>query len=813
MTSSENARFLDLRKKLIASAFRLNDMQLQAVMTTEGPLLLLAGAGSGKTTVLINRIGNLIRFGDGSETEEIPAGITNEDVAFLEQYAASGGTLSKNGEQGPDFDRAEELVRGETVEPWRIMAITFTNKAADELKERLRQSIGEAGEDVWAMTFHKACVRILRRDIDRLGYDRAFTIYDMSDCQSLMKRIIADLGFDDKAFPHKTVLNYISRAKDRMETPGTFQDEAKKSGDIRREKIGRIYEEYEKRLREANAVDFDDLLLLTVRLLLEHEEVRDHYQRRFKYILIDEYQDTNNLQYLFASALAGGWGNICVVGDDDQSIYKFRGATIENILNFENQYPNARTIRLEQNYRSTGHILDAANAVIRNNEGRKGKTLWTDLGQGEPVVAYTAMSSQEEAQYIASKILESYAETRHWSDLAVLYRMNALSNGLEYALKRDGIPYKVFGGLRFFDRAEVKDVLAYLCVINSPHDDLRLLRIINVPARGIGAKSVETLRQIAMVEGRSLYDVLGNLDSYRQLDRAAAKLRMFRILLDELREAVEQLPLGAFYDLLMERTGYLRALEESDKEENIARIENIRELKSSVVQFMERNPEAGLSGFLDEISLYTDLEELGDEDEYVTVMSLHSAKGLEFPTVFIMGMEDGIFPGIRSIGEAEEMEEERRLCYVGLTRAKRKLYLTCARQRMLFGRTAANLPSRFLDEIPEECLESPADMGRQSLQYPSYRPGETERFGESASVNKTPAAKTKKTAKPVSSLYSAPKATGFKKGDQVDHKAFGRGVITSLQPMGNDALIEIAFDGVGTKKLMLNAASAHMKRV
>lgn len=811
MTNSENAQYLDIRRKLIASAFRLNDMQLRAVMATEGPLLLLAGAGSGKTTVLINRIGNLLRFGNGSDTEEVPEGVTPADVAFLEQYAADGGTLDPGENVGSDYERAEGLVRGERPEPWRIMAITFTNKAADELRERLRLSVGDQAADIWAMTFHKACVRILRRDIDRLGYDRAFTIYDTADCQSLMKRILTDLGFDDKAFPHKTVLNYISQAKDRMETPGMYQDFAKKSGDTRREKIGRIYEEYEKRLKDANAVDFDDLLLLTVRLLLEHQEVRDHYQKRFKYILIDEYQDTNNLQYLFASTMAGGWGNICVVGDDDQSIYKFRGATIENILNFENQYPNARTIRLEQNYRSTGYILDAANAVIRNNEGRKGKTLWTQADQGEPVVSYRAPSSIEEAQYITSKILEGYAQSGHWRDFAVLYRMNALSNGLEYALKREGIPYKVFGGLRFFDRAEVKDVLAYLCVINNPHDDLRLLRIINVPARGIGAKSVETLRQIAVVEGRPLYDVLGEIDRYPQLDRAAAKLRMFRILIDELREAETQLPLSDLYDRLIEKTGYVRALEESGKEENIARIENIRELKSNVVQFMERNPESGLADFLDEISLYVELEELGEGDEYVTVMSLHSAKGLEFPTVFIMGMEDGIFPGSRSIGEPEEMEEERRLCYVGLTRAKQKLYLTCARQRMLFGRTTASLPSRFLEEIPAECLESPVDLGGQSLQYANYRPG----AGETDLTAYRVAASDQKSRKPVSPPFggSKPKVSGFKKGDQVEHKAFGKGVIISFQPMGGDALIEVAFDGTGTKKLMLNTAAAHMKTI
>lgn len=824
MTEELKNRYLEIRKRFISRTFDfLNDMQREAVTATEGPILILAGAGSGKTTVLINRIANLIKF--GADTGEVPGFIGTEDVEFLEQCYETFPDMFKLGQEDNDsFIRAMNLLKVSEIKPWRIMAITFTNKAADELKARLRNTLGDNGDDVWAMTFHSACVRILRRYIDKLGYDPSFTIYDTADSQSLMKRILSDLNLDDKTYPPRTVLNYISTAKDSMTTPEKFYAEAESGGDIRRKNIGRAYLEYERRLKDANAVDFDGLLLLTVKLLLDDEEVRSTYQKRFQYILIDEYQDTNNLQYLFASTIAKGWGNICVVGDDDQSIYKFRGATIENILNFENQHRNARTIRLEQNYRSCGHILDAANAVIKNNQGRKGKTLWTDRDRGELVELHTAYGEREEAQFIVSKILEGRAAGSNWRDFAVLYRMNALSNQLEFAFKGSGVPYRVVGGMRFFDRAEIKDILAYLCVINNPADDLRLLRVINVPTRGIGLKSISSATEIARRDGRSVYNVLIDSRRYPELERASAKLHVFGDLITELRDSLSKMELDEFYDLLIEKTGYVRRLE-SGKDDNTSKIENIWELKSNIVRFMQESEDRSLKAFLDEIALYTDLDQMGAENDSVTLMTLHSAKGLEFPTVFIVGMEDGIFPGIRSIGETEEMEEERRLCYVGITRAKEKLFLTCTRRRMLFGRTTSNMRSRFIDEIPAEYLELTGvniksggendfgdynTPGRLSSSFDSghfsgpahARLGSTQ-TGKSSAGRKGP-------KMPVASGLDTEK---FKKGDQVEHKAFGHGTISNLQNMGNDALIEIIFDGVGTKRLMLRSAAKHMKKV
>ncbi|NLA87634.1 MAG: UvrD-helicase domain-containing protein, partial [Clostridiales bacterium] len=483
-------KYIQARRDVIALDFmHLNDMQRQAVMTTEGPLLLLAGAGSGKTTVLINRIAGLIKYGRGADTDEIPASATEEDLEFLEGYAKNPAP--------ENAERAARLCAVEPVEPWRIIAITFTNKAADELKARLERMLGTGANDVWAMTFHSACVRILRRDIDRLGFDRSFTIYDSADSQSLMKRILKELDLDDKTYPYRTVLNYISKAKDEMISAEAYYNAADKSGDIRKRHIGRAYLEYSNRMKASNALDFDDLILFAVRLFAEHPDVLGYYQRRFRYVLIDEYQDTNNLQYLLAGALAGGHENICVVGDDDQSIYKFRGATIETILSFESKYKNARVIRLEQNYRSTGHILDAANDVIKNNKGRKGKKLWTDQEDGDKLTLYIARDEREEAQYVTEQIIGDVAGGDNWSDHAVLYRLNAQSNQLEYAFKRSGVPYRIVGGTRFFDRAEIKDMLAYLCVVLNPTDDLRLLRIVNTPTRGIGQVTLELGGEIA----------------------------------------------------------------------------------------------------------------------------------------------------------------------------------------------------------------------------------------------------------------------------------------------------------------------------
>ena len=565
--------------------------------------------------------------------------------------------------------------------------------------------LGPAGEDVWASTFHSACVRILRRDIEKLGFASSFTIYDSDDSLRVIKESMKHLNMDDKQFPPRSVLGYISRAKDAMLLADEYLAQCKASGDFRLTKIANIYMEYQRRLWEANALDFDDIILHTVRLLQQFEDVREFYQKKFRYVLIDEYQDTNHLQYLLASLLAGGYQNFCVVGDDDQSIYRFRGATIENILSFEQQYQGCRVIRLEENYRSTRHILEASNAVIRNNQGRKGKELWTKAGDGDKLTLYTAMNENDEAQYVAARILEDYSQGRRWKDHAILYRMNAQSNQMENACKKNGIPYRIIGGTRFFDRAEVKDMVAYLAVLNNPEDDLRLTRIINNPPRGIGAKTIETAQAIARREETSLYAVIDNARLYPELERSAGKLAAFTNLMGELAALAGELPLDQFYEELMIRTGYAVMLETRNTVEDRGRLENIRELLTSIRGYLDgAGAEPSLAGFLDEIALYTDLDRQ-DEEDCVVMMTMHSAKGLEFPVVFLVGAEEGIFPGIRAIGETDEMEEERRLCYVAMTRAKEKLYLTCAQQRMLFGRTSNNRPSRFVEEIPQELLE------------------------------------------------------------------------------------------------------------
>lgn len=813
-------RFLQLRSEIIESSFsNLNDMQRKAVLATEGPLLLLAGAGSGKTTVLISRIANLIRYGRASDCDEIPENITEEDVAFLEAYARD-----KDG----DKQRADELCALDPAAPWQVIAITFTNKAAGELKERLEKMLGPSAGDIWASTFHSACVRILRRDIEKLGYGKSFTIYDTADSERVIKDIVKDFNLDDKVYQHRTLLNYISKAKDAMETPAAFIARWEKLGDRRMTNIGRCYEEYQRRLKNSNAVDFDDIILRTVELLENDEETRTFYQRKFRYVLIDEYQDTNNLQYRLASLLAGGRNNICVVGDDDQSIYRFRGATIENILNFEKQYKNARTIRLEQNYRSTEKILSAANEVIKNNTGRKGKKLWTQDKGGTEITVYTAYNEMKEADFIAGDIFRNYAVRRKWSDFAVLYRMNAQSNQIEKSFKTAGIPYRIIGGIRFFERAEVKDMLAYLAVVNNPADDLRLKRIINVPVRGIGARTIELAEQAAWEAGIPIYDVISNPAKYN-LGKAGAKLAVFHELIDSLRLDLQKMSLDEFYDTLIEKTGYVIALQASDEAENRVRVENVYELKSSILTYMEGAQEPTLSGFLDEVSLYTDIDNYDAGSDAVVMMTLHSAKGLEFPYVYIVGMEEGIFPGIRSIGEKDEMEEERRLCYVGITRAKEKLTLTNTMQRMLFGKTSANRESRFIGEIPDELIKregasrssftDPVMTGGYGSGYDSgYRSGEGYRrqTGRGSSPVRMYSARTEPArpsyrASPLQPQAGAP-AVDFKKGESVSHAVFGKGMIISVTKAGGDAILEIAFDDVGTKRLMAKAAAKHLTK-
>ena len=759
-------------------------------MATEGPLLILAGAGSGKTTVLINRIANLLRYGIAGDTDELPANACEEDIAVM----LSGG------------EAARRIAALDPVEPWRILAITFTNKAADELKSRLEKMLGPKAADIWASTFHSACVRILRRDAERLGFPKSFTIYDTSDSLSLVKRILKDFEIDDKRYPPRMLLGEISRAKDAQLSPEQFYARAKATGDIRRVKIAEIYAEYSRRAFSAGAMDFDDLIYYTVKLLDEHDDVCEYWQRRFKYVLIDEYQDTNKLQYLLASKLAGGWGNICVVGDDDQSIYKFRGATIENILSFEDEFKGCRVIRLEQNYRSTSHILDAANAVIRNNVGRKGKELWTNGDTGETIELYVADNEHDEARYVAQKIMSSYGRGGSWGDNAVLYRMNAQSHQLEQAFKRNGIPYRIFGGTGFFDRAEVKDMLAYLCVIASPNDDLRLSRIINNPPRGIGDKSVETAMNIAAQNEISLFSVISNADAYPELSRASMRMRIFANMINELIAGSNELAPDLLYDLLLEKTGYLRMLEEKNTVEDSARAENVKELKTSILNYKNETFDATLEGYLADVALYTDMDNYDKDQDCVVMMTMHSAKGLEFTNVFLVGAEEGIFPGIKAIGEPDEMEEERRLCYVAITRAKKKLCISCARQRMLFGKTTANRVSRFVDEIPSEDIEKRNIP--QGYAFSDKSPFQSE-FATRSGIR----AKSKPVSAPVQSAPKSAPSPSFSVGDRVRHRAFGDGQIIKMTPMGNDQLIEISFDSGITKKLMLRAAALHMVKI
>ena len=805
MTEQFDSRFLAARRQYIASHFQnLNDMQQKAVMTTEGPLLLLAGAGSGKTTVLINRIANLIRYGCGSDSREIPDTVTQEDVLFLENLPRPMSEV--------DCRRADFLCALRPAAPWSILAITFTNKAANELKDRLCAMLGEDAQDVWAMTFHSACCRILRRDIERLGYTRSFTIYDSADSERIMNEIVKDMGLDEKTFPARYVLGAISREKDKMTTPEEMLARAENTNDLRALHIAKAYRTYQTRLKENNALDFDDIILLTVRLLQDYEDVRAYYQRKFRYVLVDEYQDTNNLQYLLTSLLAGGYENICVVGDDDQSIYRFRGATIENILNFEKQYRGAKTIRMEQNYRSTQAILNAANAVIAHNIGRKGKRLWTANGQGDPITVYEAYDEGAEGNFVAGRII-SESHGKNFRDFAILYRTNAQSNALEFALKRNGIPYRVIGGTRFFDRAEVKDMLSYLCVINNRADDLRLGRIINNPPRGLGAKTIETVRRLALAENKSMYDVVSDPYSYGPLEKSTGKLMDFTILIEGLAKLLEDgMSLPDFYEELLLRTGYVAMLESKPTEENRTRLENVRELKSSIHSYVQNSDQPTLAGFLEEIALYTDIEQYNENDDAAVMMTMHSDKGLEFPHVFLVGMEDGLFPGMRAIGDAEEMEEERRLCYVAITRAKQSLTISYARQRMLYGRTSAAMPSRFLREIPEECIVKKG--GNRVRPEPSG-------YGANGPYHRVPsaaeAAARQQIRRSEASVFTAQPAQAafleLNKGDMVQHTAFGRGMVLSVMKMGGDALLEIAFDEIGTKKLMAKTASAHMKKL
>ena len=811
-----------LKRKALEKYFSgLNDMQRKAVFKVHGPLLILAGAGSGKTTVLINRIANMIYFGD-AYTYEDAREHTPAELDFLRAYAA--GEVDEAGE-------LSQIVSHGCIVPWNILAITFTNKAANELKDRLERMLGEQGVGVTAATFHSACARILRRECERLGYKPSFTIYDTDDCLRLIKQALKELDISDKIFPPRAMLSAISAQKNKMISPDKYYEMYK--NEFREREIAKIYKLYNSRLFEANAMDFDDLLCNVVKLFEENDDVLLHYQNLYKYILVDEYQDTNTVQFRLIDLLAARHNNLCVVGDDDQSIYKFRGATIENILSFEKTFdcdPDTDVIRLEQNYRSTQNILTTANVLIGNNQGRKGKNLWTDLGEGEKVVVYNALNERSEARFIAETIKKNVEAGMKYRDHAVLYRMNAQSNALEYALKRNGIPYQVVGGMKFFDRAEVKDMLAYLALINNPADDLRLRRIINTPARGIGNASVERVQALAAEQGVPMMTVLRAAGEYAALKTAAARLEKFAAMIDALHDAAGDTELADFYDLVCGQSGYLRALEDKGDMESRGRLENVQELKSNILAFLDGEPEdATLAGFLNEIALYTDLDS-ASTDNCVTLMTMHSAKGLEFPCVYVVGMEEGIFPGNRAVGDEEELEEERRLCYVAMTRAKEKLTLTNARQRMLFGRTTPNAPSRFLNEIPAEnvnWLSKPSAEPRSRYDedyadgYGSF--GRSSGFGSGygsrgGSVTTGFSGTVARPTHPKTAVSAAAKPAAGKPmlqlsaGDQVNHKTFGDGMVISVTPMGGDALIEVAFEQVGTKKLMLKTAGVHMTK-
>ena len=717
----------------------MNDMQQKAVFHTEGAVLILAGAGSGKTTVLVNRISYILKMG---------------------------------------------LCR-----PWQILAITFTNKAAGELKERICSAVPEGGDDIWAATFHSTCSRILRRYGDRIGYTSHFTVYDSDDQKRLVKDILKQLNIDEKFLPVKTILNEISHAKDKLQTPEIYKEKA--GYDSRLVSIAKVYELYAERLKSSDAMDFDDLLLNTVTLFKKCPDVLDYYQNLFKYIMVDEYQDTNKVQYEFVKMLAEKSGNICVVGDDDQSIYKFRGATIENILSFENNFPGAEVIRLEQNYRSTQTILDAANEVIKNNTARKGKTLWTENGKGEQITFYTAFSERNEAMFIADTILEGIKNGRKFSDYAILYRMNAQSNAIEQALSRSGISHRIIGGHRFYDREEIRDMVAYLHIINNPHDDIRLKRIINKPKRAIGATTVEKASNIASNLGESVYNIIKDADSYPDLSRASKKLKEFVALIDGFIDAVNSnmYSLAELYDLILEHTDYERYIR-TEKDKPDERIENIEELRSNIINFQqEYGDEADLDTFLEEISLQTDIDNYDSESDSVVMMTLHSAKGLEFPVVFIPGMEEGIFPSNMTMMNPEEMDEERRLAYVGITRAKEKLYLVRALDRMLFGSTQHNRPSRFTEEIPENLIKK---EGRERTEKVSEEFLNNGRPKKSYGAFKNTAPRT------------APSSVTYAVGDTVLHKAFGKGTIIKADKMGNDQMLQISFENGATKTLMAN---------
>ena len=814
LTTYTKESFIKLRREFIERKFSfLNDTQKSAVFKTEGPLLLLAGAGSGKTTVIINRIANIIKYGNAYVSDFVPDRITDMDYEILSEYLKSDDEALS--------DSADAIVALDPAPPWSVIAITFTNKAANELCERLSKVCGDAADDIWASTFHSACVKMLRRDIDKLGYSTSFTIYDASDSERVIKDVMGELNIDTKAFPPRAVQTVISRAKDSMLSPEKFSKKA--AGNFREEKIAEIYKKYQARLRSSNALDFDDIIMLAVKLLSENPDVLEYYHRKFRYVMIDEYQDTNHAQYLLAELLAKKSGNICVVGDDDQSIYRFRGATIENILNFEKQFDKAEIIRLERNYRSTTGILNVANSVIKNNSGRHEKKLWTDKDDKTIPLVYKANDERDEADYISEQILDSKQNGKNFSDCAVLYRINAQSMQLETAFKKNGIPYRMIGGQKFFERAEIKDMLSYLCVIANHTDTLRLKRIINVPARKIGAKTVEVVELLAARHGTFAFDIARRAHEFCEISPAAqGALKAFADMITGLQEASETTPPSELFDLLLEKSGYLAELVAKDDFESRARYENIMELKSNLVDYENREG-ASLSGFLEEISLFTDLDNYDPDEDCVTMMTIHSAKGLEFPTVFVTGLEEGMFPSLRSMDFPEEIEEERRLFYVATTRAKSRLFMTYTKSRMMFGQTKYGRISRFLSEIPDGLVDEKVSPLVSEHSFSSFGDSFTSfsgngqaSFSGESNFSRKPQRKEFSSFADTSSVAkredTAP-VLSLSPGDRISHKAFKEGLVTAVSPVGSDVLLEIAFDGVGTKRLLLKTAAKFITKL
>ncbi len=743
----------------------LNEMQQLAVDTTEGPLLILAGAGSGKTTVLVNRV--------------------------------------------------EHIISSRLATPWQVLAITFTNKAAGELRERLVSAIGDEANDIWAYTFHSCCSRILRRFGERIGYTNHFTIYDTDDSRRVMKQCQKQLGIEDKLINHKSILAEISRAKDSLISPDEYKQTSQ--NDFRKSKIAECYEMYQKELKKSDAMDFDDIIFNTVKLLEENEDVRDLYQTQFKYVMVDEYQDTNHAQYVLTSLLADKYKNICVVGDDDQSIYRFRGATIENILSFENHYKGAKVIRLEENYRSTQNILDGANAVISHNKNRKGKTLFTRSGSGDKIVYKTVMSESEESQYIIDEIIKNVDNGMKYSDHAILYRMNAQSRNLEVMLTKSGISHRIIGGHRFFDRKEIKDIVSYLAVINNPSDNVRLQRIINVPKRAIGDTMFANVLEIAAGLGMSAFEVCERADEFQKTSRSASKLMGFTKMIRDFQECIEDgMGLNDLLQEVLEKTKYLDFLHE-DIETYDDRVNNIKELSSMFIKYEEESEDANLSEFLEDVALISDIDSYNEDEDAVVLMTLHSAKGLEFPVVFIPGMEEGIFPGNQSMFSEEDLEEERRLAYVGITRAKKKLYLISSQQRMLYGQTSRNTPSRFLREIPSSVIDDQSVVARRSTGFTSAHSGfSSGARGGSSYTSSSKIGSARQSSNSAHKFGQAGNAAqksnvDYKVGDTVSHKSFGTGTILTITPMGGDMLLEVAFDKAGTKKMMANYARLEKK--